>query len=239
LNALKNKIAIITGGNRGIGLTLARLLGRAGCQLVIIGRDRDSLKKAADLLKKDKVRVLAFSCDITDAVQVEKLFQKIKKHYSSIHILINNAGVAHALAPVDQLSVEAWNQVIATNLTGMFLVTHFALPLMSAGATIVNNLSVAAIQSFPGMAAYNASKAGALGFTDVLREDLRKRAIRVLAVVAGPTDTDIWNQFWADAPRNKMISPETVAQAILNALTIPVEATIEQIKIGPAAGSLR
>ncbi len=238
MNVLKNKTAIITGGNRGIGLAIARLLGQAGCQLVITGRDQGRLKKAADSLKKDRARVLALPCDITDAGQVEKLFQTIKKNYPSIHILINNAGVAHALAAVDQLPVETWNQVVATNLTGMFLVSRSALPLMSAGATIVNILSIAAVQSFPGMAAYNASKAGALGFTNVLREDLRERAIRVLAVVAGATDTDIWNQFWADAPRNKMISPETVAQAILHALTTPAEATIEQIMIGPAAGSL-
>jgi NAD(P)-dependent dehydrogenase (short-subunit alcohol dehydrogenase family) len=239
LNVLKNKTAIITGGNRGIGFAIARLLGRAGCQLIITGRDQGRLKKAADLLKKDRAPVLALPCDITDAGQVEKLFQTIRKEYSSIHILINNAGMAHALAAVDQLPVETWNQVIATNLTGMFLVSRSALPLMSAGATIANILSVAAVQSFPGMAAYNASKAGALGFTNVLREDLRARAIRVLAVVAGATDTDIWNQFWADAPRNQMISPETVAQAVLHALTTPSEATIEQIMIGPAAGSLK
>ncbi len=98
---------------------------------------------------------------------------------------INNAGVAHSLAPVDQLSVETWKEVIDTNLTGTFLVTRAALPLMRAGGTIVNNLSVAALQPFAGMSAYNASKFGALGFTHALREDLRKRGIRVSGVAAG------------------------------------------------------
>jgi NAD(P)-dependent dehydrogenase (short-subunit alcohol dehydrogenase family) len=238
LSILKNKIAVITGGNRGIGLAVAKLLGQEGCRLIITGRDAGQLAEAADVLKKNNTPVTALPCDISDAAQVEKLFQAVRKQYSSIDILVNNAGIAHALAPVEQLPVETWNQAIATNLTGMFLVTRAALPLMSAGATIVNNLSVAAVQSFPGMAAYNASKAGALGFTDVLREDVRKRGIRVLAVVAGATDTGIWNQFWADAPRHKMIAPETVAQAILHALAVPTEATIEQIRIGPAAGTL-
>jgi len=238
LSTLKNKVAIITGGNRGIGLELAKLLGREGCSLVITGRDAGKLKEAEASLQKNHVTVSAFPCDVGDPAQVEKLFQAFRERHSSIDILINNAGTAHALAAIEQLPIEAWNQAIATNLTGMFLMTRGALPLMPAGATIVNNLSVAATQSFPGMAAYNASKAGALGFTDVLREEVRKRGIRVLAVVAGATDTAIWDQFWAEAPRHKMISPATVAAAILHALTVPAEAAIEQIRIGPVAGTL-
>jgi NAD(P)-dependent dehydrogenase (short-subunit alcohol dehydrogenase family) len=153
-------------------------------------------------------------------------------------VLVNNAGVAHALAPVDKLPIETWEEVIDTNLTGTFLVTRAALPLMHAGSTIVNNLSVAAIQPFAGMAAYNASKFGAMGFTQALREDLRQRGIRVLALLPGATDTDIWNQFWPDAPHEKMISPETVAAAVLHAVSAPPEAAIEEIRIGPATGVL-
>ncbi len=239
MKALKDKVAIITGGTRGIGLALAKLLGEQGSRVVIVGRDRGRLKEAARLLKECKSEVLALPCDVSDAAQVEELFRAIKKRYSSIDILINNAGVAHALAPVDRLPIDVWKQVIDTNLTGMFLVTRSALPLMTSGATIVNNLSIAADQSFPGMAAYNVSKAGALGFTNVLREDLRERGIRVLALVAGATYTDIWDQFWPGAPREKMIAPETVAQAVVHALAVPAKATIEMIRIGPAAGALR
>jgi len=238
LNTLTNKVALITGGNRGIGLALARLLAQEGCELILTGRDRRQLDEAAGSLQKSASRVLAFPCDITDAAQIGQLFQAVQERHSSLHILINNAGTAHALAPVDQLPVNVWNQAIAVNLTGMFLVTRAALPLMPAGSTIVNNLSVAATQSFPGMAAYNASKAGALGFTNVLREEVRKRGIRVLALMAGATDTGIWDQFWADAPRHKMVSPETVARAVLHALTLPPEAAIEQINLGPSAGVL-
>ena len=237
MNALKNKVALITGGNRGIGLALARLLAQEGCRLIITGRDASQLNQAAASLKEN-APVLALPCDVANAAQVEQLFQAVRERHSSLDILVNNAGTAHALAPVEQLPVEAWNQTIATNLTGMFLVTRAALPLMPSGATIVNNLSVAALQSFPGMSAYNASKAGALGLTDVLREELRPRGIRVLSVIAGATDTGIWNQFWAEAPRHKMIAPETVASAILHALTVPAEAAIEQIRIGPTAGVL-
>ncbi|HZI58472.1 MAG TPA: SDR family NAD(P)-dependent oxidoreductase, partial [Verrucomicrobiae bacterium] len=141
-------------------------------------------------------------------------------------------------APVEKLPIDTWKKVIDINLTGTFLVTRAALPLMHAGATIVNNLSVAAVQPFPGMSAYNASKFGALGFTQALREDLRKRGIRVVALLPGATDTDIWGQFWADAPREKMISAETVAEAVLHAVSAPANAMIEEIRIGPATGVL-
>ena len=169
---------------------------------------------------------------------MKRLFQQIAAQYSTLDVLINNAGVAHALAPVDQLPVETWKQVIETNITGTFLVTRAALPLMQAGSTIVNNLSVAATRPFPGMSAYNASKFGALGFTQALREDLRKRGIRVLALLPGATDTDIWNQFWADAPKERMIPADAVAQAVLHAVSAPANTTIEEIRIGPTAGAL-
>ncbi|HZU30961.1 MAG TPA: SDR family NAD(P)-dependent oxidoreductase, partial [Candidatus Angelobacter sp.] len=153
-------------------------------------------------------------------------------------VLINNAGIAHALAPVDELPLETWKEVIDTNLTGTFLTTQNALPLMRSGSTIVNNLSVAATTPFPQMSAYNASKFGALGFTQALREELRGKGIRVIALMPGATRTDIWDQFWRDAPKEKMISAESVAEAVLQAVSMPANTLIEEIRIGPAAGTL-
>jgi NADP-dependent 3-hydroxy acid dehydrogenase YdfG len=230
------KLAVITGGSRGIGLALARTFAKAGYKVIITGRNAASLQAAADSLKTSSVETVAF--DITDPAATEGAFQQIKQRHSTIDVLINNAGVAHALAPADQLSTETWKQVIDTNLTGTFLVTRAALPLMREGGTIVNNLSVAAVQPFAGMSAYNASKFGAMGFTQALREDLRKRGIRVVALMPGATDTDIWQQFWPDAPRAKMVSPETVAEAVLHAVSAPANASVDEIKVLPAAGVL-
>ena len=234
----QDKVAVITGGGSGIGLAMARTLAASGYSVVITGRDAKRLQKAAKEFFKTKSHVTPIACDVRDPASVEKLFQEIGKHHSTIDVLINNAGVAHGLAPVDQLSVETWKEVIDTNLTGTFLVTRAALPLMRAGGTIVNNLSVAALQPFAGMSAYNASKFGALGFTQALREDLRKRGIRVLALLPGATDTEIWGQFWPDAPREKMISAEAVAEAVLHAVSVPANTAIEEIRIGPASGVL-
>jgi short-subunit dehydrogenase len=109
---------------------------------------------------------------------------------------------------------------------------------MRKGGVIVNNLSVAARGVFPGESAYCASKHGALGFTDTLREEVRERGIRVISLLPGPTATDIWNQFMPEAPRNKMLSPATVARAVVNAIMLPENAAVEELKIGPVAGNL-
>jgi 3-oxoacyl-[acyl-carrier protein] reductase len=236
-NAAPNKVAVITGGGSGIGLAMARVFATNGYSVVITGRDAKRLQKAAATIS-DKKQVAGIPCDVRNPASVEKLFREIGKRHSTIDVLINNAGVAHALAPVDQLPIKTWKEVIDTNLTGTFLITRAALPLMRTGGTIVNNLSVAALQPFAGMSAYNASKFGALGFTHALREDLRKRGIRVVALLPGATDTEIWGQFWKDAPKEKMISAETVAQAVLHAVSAPANTAIEEIRIGPTAGVL-
>ena len=232
------KVALITGGSRGIGSAMAKVFAGAGYAVIITGRDDARLKKAVAELKGSGGSVEGLICDVSDPASVEKLFAAIRQRHGSIGVLVNNAGVAHELLTVDKLPLETWKQVIDTNLTGTFLMTQAALPLMKTGSTIVNNLSVAAVQPFAGMSAYNASKFGALGFTKALREEVRKQGIRVLALIPGATNTEIWQQFWPDAPRAKMISPETVAQAVLHAVSAPPEATIEEICIGPTAGVL-
>ena len=232
------KTAVITGGSRGIGLALAKAFAAADYGVIITSRDAGRLDGAVQKLKGSGGSVSGLLCDVADPKSVAAAFEQIRQQHKAIEVLINNAGVAHDLIPVEKLPVETWHKVMDTNLTGTFLVTREALPLMSSGSTIVNNLSVAATQPFEGMSAYNASKFGALGFTKALREEVRKRGIRVLALIPGATNTDIWQQFWPDAPRAKMISPVTVAQAVLHAVSAPPEASIEELVIGPAAGVL-
>ena len=232
------RVALITGGSRGIGLAMARVFAREGYALVITGRDRARLNSALKELEQTGAEVKALLCDVRDTTSVEAMFAELRGKHQAIDVLINNAGVAHALAPVEKLSIAAWQDVIATNLTGTFLVTRAALPLMHAGGNIVNNLSIAAQQVFTGMSAYNASKAGALGFTNVLREELRAKGIRVLALLPGATDTEIWQQFWPEAPRERMVSTDVVAEAVLHAVNAPANTAIEEIRIGPAGGAL-
>jgi NAD(P)-dependent dehydrogenase (short-subunit alcohol dehydrogenase family) len=232
------RVAVITGGGSGIGLALAKAFVGEGYSVVIAGRNQKRLSLAAKALIKGGAEVTALACDVRDPEAVEKLFSAVRQRFSAIDVLVNNAGITHALAPVDKLRIDTWKEVIDINLTGTFLVTQAALPLIRTGGTIVNNLSVAAEKVFEGMSSYCASKAGALGFTNVLREELRSRGIRVLALLPGATDTEIFDQFWPDAPRSKMIAPETVAAAVLHAVLLPAKAVIEEIRIGPVVGAL-
>jgi NAD(P)-dependent dehydrogenase (short-subunit alcohol dehydrogenase family) len=217
---------------------MAKVFADADYAVIITGRDRERLSAAVGELKEAGAWIDGIPCDVRDPAAVARLFEIVHQQYNSLDVLVNNAGVAHKLLPVDKLPLEMWKQVIDTNLTGTFLVTQAALPLMKAGATIVNNLSVAALHPFAGMSAYNAAKFGALGFTKALREEVRTRGIRVLALIAGATNTDIWQQFWPEAPREKMMTPETVAEAVLHAVSAPPEASVEEIVIGPTAGVL-
>ena len=235
---LAGRTAVITGASRGIGLAFARALAAEGCDLVITGRRLKPLEKAAKEITKLGVRVLFHVCDVRDPQAVRNLVTEIRKHFSRVDILINNAGLAHPNLPVDKLPAEQWKEVIETNLTGTFLVCQAILPLMPRASTIVNNLSIAAIHVFPGSSAYNASKHGALGFTRTLREELRPRGMRVIAILPGATDTEIWNTLWKEAPRAKMLPPTTVAEALLNALLLPANSTVEEITILPTTGSL-
>ena len=234
--AARARVVVITGGSRGIGLATAQAFAAQGDQVIISGRDAGRLKSAADQIRSDQIDKIV--CDVRDPASVEQTFQQIDSRYGKIDVLFNNAGVAHALTPVEKLAPETWREVIETNLTGMYLVTRAALPLMRAGSSIVNNLSVAAVQAFSGMSGYNAAKFGALGFTKALREELRQKGIRVLALLPGATNTEIWQQFWPEAPREKMMKPETVAAAILHAISAPPEASVEELMIGPTAGVL-
>ena len=242
-SALSGRLALITGANRGIGLAIARALAREGCNLVITGRDERALAKARAELEKLQpanlhLHVLAQSSDVRIPDSVDYLFALVRGLHKPLDILINNAGIAHPNLTVAELPYPAWMEVIDTNLNGLFLMTQASLAVMKRGGTIVNNLSIAAERVFPGSAAYNASKHGALGFTNTLREELRPKGIRVIALMPGATDTALWNTLWPKAPRRKMMSAETVAQTVVNALLLPENATVEKIVVMPSSGTL-
>ncbi|HZE28007.1 MAG TPA: SDR family NAD(P)-dependent oxidoreductase [Terriglobales bacterium] len=231
-------MAVITGASRGIGLAVARELAAQGCDLVLAGRQLASLEKAGRELTRTGVRVLVKVCDVRDPESVEALAARVKKQFGRVDVLVNNAGIAHASLPMEKLSCDDWKDVIETNLTGMFLVTRAILPLTRRGGTVVNNLSIAAKRVFRGWSAYAASKHGALGLTNTLREELRPRGIRVIALLPGATDTDIWGVSWAEAPREKMMSAATVARAAVDAILLPANSTVEEVTIMPTVGAL-
>jgi NAD(P)-dependent dehydrogenase (short-subunit alcohol dehydrogenase family) len=235
---LSGQTVLITGATRGIGLALSRALAAENCNLILTARHENELDRVSRELLRRKIRVLAQPCDVRDPYSVDELFRRIRRQSPRLDILINNAGIAHSNLTVDKLPYPLWKDVLATNLDGIFLVTQAALAIMKSGGAIVNNLSIAATRVFAGSAAYTASKHAALGLTNTLREELRPRGIRVIGLLPGATDTEIWKTLWPQAPRHKMMSPETVAMAVVHALLLPPNSTIETLEVLPTTGRL-
>jgi NAD(P)-dependent dehydrogenase (short-subunit alcohol dehydrogenase family) len=244
---LLGKIAVVTGGSRGIGFAIARTLAAEGCSVVIAGRDpstltqsaariTNSLPKATNSTKRPQI--VAEVCDVRAPESVASLFAMVKRRFGKLDVLVNNAGITQPTVTVEDTTLEMWRDVIDTNLTGMFLCTRAALPMMQAGATIVNNLSAAAKRVFPNYATYSAAKRGALGFTLSLREELVPRGIRVMALMPGATDTDMWKQIMPNAPRERMVDVDSVAQAVLYAVLLPPSANLSELLLEPASGAL-
>lgn len=243
---LAGKVALVTGGSRGIGHAIAVELARRGCHVIITGRDEATLKMALSEgqgeahAKQDlsSAGLSSFVCDVRDAKQIAELGAHIRQTHGGLDFLVNNAGVAHPLKDIEGLSIEDWKAVIDTNLTGLFLVTREMVALLRGGGAVVNNLSVASEKSFAGFSGYCASKAGALAFTNVLREEMRKRGVRVIALKPGAVSTGIWEQFWPEAPRGKMMSAVSVARMVGEAVSLPPRAAVDEISINPAEGVL-
>ncbi len=170
--SLKNQTALITGATRGIGLAIAHALAAESCNLILTARDESALARVSRELASSKIKILVHPCDVRDPHSVDALFRSARRQFRRLDILINNAGIAHPNLAIEKLPFPVWKNVLDTNLTGMFLVTQAALVIMKRSGTIVNNLSIAATRVFPGSAAYNASKHGALGLTNTLREEL-------------------------------------------------------------------
>ena len=237
-SSLRGQVALVTGATRGIGLAIARALAGQGCNLVVASRNEAALQRVSRELRRTKIRVVAQPCDVREPHSVDALFRRVRGEFRRLDILINNAGIAHPNLAVDKLPFPLWRDVMATNLDGTFLMTQAALAIMKPGGTIVNNLSIAANRVFAGSAAYNASKHAALGLTNTLREELRSRRIRVIGLLPGATDTDIWKTLWPEASRRKMMSPATIAEAVVDAILLPANSTVETLEILPTAGTL-
>src|SRR5450759_2469783 len=152
---LLGTVAVVTGGSRGIGYAIAGALSAEGCSVVITGRDAAKLAKSVAELRrvlpkptpvqgKGGAQIVAEVCDVRDPDSVVSLFATVKQRFGRLDVLVNNAGIAQPAVTIEQTSLEVWRDVMDTNLTGLFLCTRAALPLMQAGATIINNLSVAA-----------------------------------------------------------------------------------------------
>ena len=186
---LAGKTALITGGNSGIGLATASLFVTEGARLAIVGRKKETLDTAAATLGPN---VLAIQADVTDVDAMEQAFATTAARFGKLDIVFANAGIAE-LSPLGRTSLQAFDEVIRTNLTAVFFTVQAALPHLRDGASIILNGSVHAVLGIPGWSAYAAAKGGIRAMARNLASELAPRGIRVNQVTPGGTKTPIWS----------------------------------------------
>lgn len=186
---LENKVALITGGNSGIGLATARLFLAEGARVAITGRNPETLDAAKRELGPG---LLALQADVTDVAAMERAVAQVAERFGALDIVFANAGVA-GLTPVGKTSLAAFEEVLRTNLTAVFFTVQAAVPHLKKGASVVLNGSVLSVLGAPGYAAYAASKAGVRSMARVLASELSPRGIRVNVVSPGASHTSIWS----------------------------------------------
>ncbi|HDL19255.1 MAG TPA: SDR family oxidoreductase [Bacteroidetes bacterium] len=236
---MKKKVAVITGSTQGIGRAVAMALLQAGIRVVINSRDETNVRETVASLETFSSDVLGIPADIGQKHQVNDLVEQVCSRWGAIDILVNNAGIAH-FVPVLETVESDWDEMIRINLKGTFLCSQAVLPAMieNKSGHIVNILSVAARKTFLNGGAYAASKAGALAFTNVLREEVRQYNICVTAILAGATSTPLWDNLSGDFAGEQMMPPETVARTVLAAVQNSA-GMIEEIVLRPLGGDLQ
>ncbi len=229
---MQGKVALVTGASRGIGYAIAKALAQHGVKVGLFARSRERLEAVARELQAAGGEALALPGDVTRYADLEAAVQRLEAAYGGLDILVNNAGIG-IFKPVHELSLEEWRQVLATNLDGVFYGIKAALPAMRrrGGGYIVNIGSLAAKNTFPGGAAYNASKFGLLGLSEAAMLDLRYENIRVTSILPGSVDTAFNNHPTGQAWK---IQPEDVAQAVLFVLRTDPRVIPSQIDLRPS-----
>ncbi len=204
---LANRVAIITGGGRGIGKAIALAYAHEGARVVIAARTRDELEQTADEIKAAGGQALPVVCDVADEDQVKSMVSSTLDAFGRVDILVNNAGVGN-LRPVYAIPKQSFESVLAVNLVGTFLCTkHVWKPMRDQGSGVIINVSsTGGLRGYPFLSAYCASKWGQIGFTKACAEEGKADNIRVNALAPGKADTAFRAQINED--KSRMLSPE-------------------------------
>ena len=224
---LEHKVALITGGNRGIGLATAKLFSNEGARVVIAARNEEDGRAAASQV----LNAIFVRCDVKRAEECRNAVEETVSAFGRLDILFNNAGVIYRNRPVEATSEAEWDDTMGTNLKGAFLMSKYALPQLRAngGGAIVNSASYVALVGFPGLAAYCASKAAVVNLTRAMALDHAHENIRVNCICAGSVDTGMIHSAWRDYgnveeaavvwaakhPMGRIATPNEIARVVL------------------------
>ncbi|HEY3040715.1 MAG TPA: SDR family oxidoreductase [Pyrinomonadaceae bacterium] len=232
---LPGKVAIVTGGTKGIGRGIAEALVREGVNVRITARSRNEIDETlGELVALGKGSATGTVCDVRTHAQIKALFELTLVELGGLDILVNNAGIG-IFAPVEEMSPEDFRAVLETNLFGVFYCSHEAIPLMKkrGGGYIINISSLAGAHPHPRMAAYNASKFGLNGFSEALMQEVRHDGIKVSYIMPGSVNTE----FGGDSPDDKsawQLQPSDIAKVVIDLLHHDDRSLPSRVEIRPS-----
>ena len=231
-----DRVCLVTGGTRGIGLAVAESLLGEGDHVAITGTSESGVREAETKLRARKAsgQVLGVACDVRDHASVERALREVVDRFGGLDVLINNAGVGVG-GPISEMTYDEWNRIIDTNLTGVFHCCKAALPHLRArgGGWIINVSSLASKNPFVGGGAYCASKTALNAFSEVLMQEVRYDNIRVSYVLPGSVATGFSGRA-AGAGADWKLHAEDVARAITGLLEFPARSLPSRVEIRPS-----
>lgn len=232
MKELKDKVAYITGGSKGIGYGVAKTLLENGMKVAITSRSLSAAKKAAASLTTDDTKVLALESDVSSLSSETNAIKDVTDHFGSLDVLVANAGVGH-FASIESLTEEDWKSTIDTNLTGVFNSVKASLnALKKSEGYIITIASLAGTNFFANGSAYNASKFGLVGFSQAIMLDLRQHGIKVTTIMPGSVATHFNDHTPSDADAWK-IQPEDIGQMVANLLKMDARTLPSKIEVRP------
>lgn len=233
MSGFAGRVALVTGGTKGIGLAAVKDLLGAGFRVALSARSGPDVEEVAEALAGEG-EVLGVVADVRDPEACQSLVSQTVDRFGGLDVLINNAGVG-IFAPLHEMSIDDWHAQIDTNLNGVFYLSKAAVPHLKASedAWIINIGSLAGRNAFGGGAAYNASKFGLRGMSEAMMLDLRYEGIRVSLIMPGSVATDFGSRP-ADAKEGWALTSEDVSQAILDLLRYPGNAHLSKVEMRPS-----
>lgn len=230
---LAGQVAVVTGAGRGIGAAIAAQLADLGAEVVLAGRTEKPLASTAASIDARGGRTHVKPCDVTDLASVETLGQWVEGTFRRVDVLVNNAGIGSFAAPLHEMTPEAWEKVLNTNLRGVFYCMRAFTPMMirSGKGHIINISSLAGKNALPNGAAYAASKWGLNGLSYSAAEELRAHNIRVSVVCPGSVDTEL-SPHTGKNP-NKMLKPDDVAHVVAMLVQQAPQSFVSEVLLRP------
>lgn len=232
---LKDKVAVVTGGGRGIGKAIALALAKDGADVVLAARTHYEIESVGKQIEGLGRKALAVKADVSQVVDVRKLFEKAVGKFGSVHVLVNNAGIG-SFANVIDLNVGDFDRMWAVNMRGVFLCTQAVLPYMikQQGGDILNIASLAGRNAFVGGAGYCSTKWALIGFSRSLMLEVRKHNIRVITLCPGSVDTG-FGEHASRTPKSSGEIPtaEDIARVAVHTLSMPRHVMVSEVDIRP------